>query len=167
MRDSSEFDAFFTASFGRVVAHVYMLTASRGEAEDAASEAFMRAWQRWNTVRTAASPEAWVRAVASRIAVSSWRKTINRLSAHRRAAHDQGVPAVNADRVALMQALRTLSTGQRRVIVLHYLEGLSVAEISAEMKIPDGTVKSHLSRGRNAMAALLSEPSEETVASRD
>jgi RNA polymerase sigma-70 factor (ECF subfamily) len=53
------------------------------------------------------------------------------------------------------------------VIVLHYLEGLSVAEISAEMKIPDGTVKSHLSRGRNAMAALLSEPSEETVASRD
>jgi RNA polymerase sigma-70 factor (ECF subfamily) len=166
MRDTSEFDDFYLASAGRVVGHVYALTGSRTEAEDAVAEAFMRAWQRWRTVRDADSPEAWVRRVASRIAVSSWRKTVNRLRAHRRAAVDIGVPGLSADRVALIGALQRLSANQRRAIVLHYLADLSVAEIAAEMGAPAGTVKAHLARGRKAMAGLLSDTAYGSVENR-
>jgi RNA polymerase sigma-70 factor (ECF subfamily) len=157
MRDTSEFDAFYAASAGRVVAHVYALTGSRTEAEDAAAEAFVRAWQRWNSVRQADSPEAWVRRVASRIAVSAWRKTVSRLKAHRRETPVQGVPGLSEDHVALVSALQQLTVNQRRAIVLHYLADRSVAEIAVEMNAPTGTVKAHLARGRKAMAGLLAE----------
>ncbi|MCM0673588.1 SigE family RNA polymerase sigma factor [Micromonospora phytophila] len=161
MRDAEDFDAFYAACAGRVVGHVYALTSNRGEAEDAVAEAFMRAWQRWSTVRDADSPEAWVRRVASRIAVSSWRKTINRIRAHHRAAVDQSVPALNEDHVALLQALQRLSANERRAVVLHHLNDLSVAQVAAEMQAPVGTVKTYLARGRRAMAGLLTEAHQE------
>jgi len=158
MRNTNEFDEFYLASAERVVRHLCVLTGSRTEAEDAAAEAFMRAWQRWNTVRDADNPEAWVRGVASRIAVSSWRKTVNRLRAHRRAmVEDTGIPGLSADRVALIGALQRLSANQRRAIVLYHLADLSIGEIAAEMGVPTGTIKAHLARGRKAMADLLSD----------
>ena len=157
MRDTSEFDEFYLASAERVVSHLCMVTGSRTEAEDAVAEAYMRAWQRWQTVREADSPEAWVRRVSSQIAVSSWRKTVNRLRAHRRAAVDTGIPGLSADRVAVMRALQALSANQRRAIVLYHLADLSVAEIAAEMGAPAGTIKAHLARGRKVMADLLSD----------
>ncbi|MFC8617192.1 SigE family RNA polymerase sigma factor [Micromonospora purpureochromogenes] len=161
MRDAEEFDAFYAACAGRVVGHVFALTGNRGEAEDAVAEAFMRAWQRWSAVRDADSPEAWVRRVASRIAVSSWRKTINRIRAHHRAAVDQSVPGLNEDHVALLQALQRLSANERRAVVLHHLNDLSVAQVAAEMQAPVGTVKTYLARGRRAMAGLLTEAHQE------
>jgi RNA polymerase sigma-70 factor (sigma-E family) len=161
MRDAEEFDAFYAACAGRIVGHVYALTGNRSEAEDAVAEAFMRAWQRWQSVREADSPEAWVRRVASRVAVSSWRKTFNRMRAHRRAAVDQSVPELNEDHVALLQALQRLTPNQRRAVVLHHLNDLSVAQVAVEMQAPVGTVKSYLARGRSAMAGTLTEAHQE------
>ncbi|GLZ62919.1 MULTISPECIES: sigma-70 family RNA polymerase sigma factor [Micromonospora] len=161
MRDAEEFDALYAACAGRVVGHVYALTGNRAEAEDAVAEAFMRAWQRWRTVRETDSPEAWVRRVASRIAVSSWRKAFNRVRAHRRAAVDQSVPGLNEDHVALLQALQRLSPNERRAVVLHHLNDLSVAQVAAEMRAPVGTVKTYLARGRRAMAGLLTDAHQE------
>ncbi|MET7747619.1 SigE family RNA polymerase sigma factor [Micromonospora sp. NPDC005367] len=161
MRDAEEFDALYAACAGRIVGHVYLLTGNLSEAEDAVAEAFMRAWQRWQTVREADSPEAWVRRVASRIAVSSWRKALNRMRAHHRAVVEQSVPGLSEDHVALLQALRRLSADERRAVVLYHLNDLSVAEVAAEMQRPTGTVKSYLARGRRAMAGMLTEEHQE------
>ncbi len=49
--------------------------------------------------------------------------------------------------------MRRIPADQRRVIVLHHLVDLSVAEVSREIGVPAGTVKSWLSRGRSALAA--------------
>ena len=155
MRDADEFDAFYTGSARRVLGQVYAMTGNRAEAEDAVSEAFLKAWDRWDTVRDCDSPEAWVRRVASRNAVSSWRKAVNRLRPHRRDAVDDEIEGLSPDHVALVQALRRIPADQRRVIVLHHLVDLSVAEISREIGVPDGTVKSWLSRGRSALATHL------------
>ncbi|MFC3505508.1 SigE family RNA polymerase sigma factor [Micromonospora krabiensis] len=161
MRDAEEFDALYAACSRRIVGHLYLVTGNLSEAEDAVAEAFARAWQRWNTVREADSPEAWVRRVATRIAVSSWRKTLNRMRAHQRAAVDQGVPPLNEDHVALLQALQRLDVNERVAVVLHHLNDLSVADVAAEMQRPVGTVKSYLSRGRRAMAGMLTEERRE------
>jgi RNA polymerase sigma-70 factor (ECF subfamily) len=157
MRDAGEFDAFYAGSSGRVLGQVYAMTGNRAEAEDAVAEAYARAWQRWTTVRDCDSPEAWVRRVASRIAVSSWRKTVNRLRAHHRETVDQSVEGLSPDHVALVHALRQIPADQRRVIVLHHLVGLSVAEIADEVGSPTGTVKARLARGRRAMAQFLTD----------
>lgn len=155
MRDVEEFDAFYAASSRRVLGHVYAMTGNRSEAEDAVAEAYLKAWDRWATVRACESPEAWVRRVASRHAVSSWRKAVNRLRAHHRDAPPAEVGGLSPDHVALVHALRQIPADQRRVIVLYHLVGLSVGEIAAEVAAPAGTVKAWLARGRRAMAAHL------------
>jgi RNA polymerase sigma-70 factor (ECF subfamily) len=62
------------------------------------------------------------------------------------------------------QALATLSPEHRAVLVLHELCDLSVEEIASQLRVPRGTVKSRLSRGRTALAGLLTEPAEPTDA---
>jgi RNA polymerase sigma-70 factor (ECF subfamily) len=157
MRDAGEFDAFYVGSSRRVLGQMYAMTGNRAEAEDAVAEAYLKAWDRWDTVRDCDSPEAWVRRVASRIAVSSWRKAVNRLKAHHREAIDVQVDGLSPDHVALVHALRRIPADQRRVIVLHHLVGLSVGEIAHEVGAPTGTVKARLARGRKAMAAHLTD----------
>ncbi|GIJ78682.1 RNA polymerase sigma-70 factor, ECF subfamily [Micromonospora phaseoli] len=157
MRDAEEFDAFYAASAQRVLGHLSAMIGSRADAEDAVAEAYARAWDRWSTVRECDSPEAWVRRVAYRLAVSAWRKTVNRLRAHRREIAGQQVEASGVDHVAVVSALRRIPADQRRVVVLHHLVGLSVAEIAVEVDANANTVKTWLARGRRALAAHLTD----------
>ncbi|WP_433797645.1 sigma-70 family RNA polymerase sigma factor [Actinoplanes sp. CA-252034] len=141
----------------RVLAQISMIVGSRAEAEDAVAEAYLRAWNRWPRISAYDNPEAWVRQVAYRQAVSTWRKAVNRLQAHRRDTTGRRVEALNPDHVAIVAALRKIPADQRRVIVLHHIAGLSVAEIHRETGIPAGTVTTWLSRGRRALAAHLTD----------
>ncbi|WBB80377.1 sigma-70 family RNA polymerase sigma factor [Micromonospora sp. WMMD882] len=163
MRDTAEFDAFYSASVHRLLGHLYAMTGNRAEAEDAVAEAYARAWDRWATVRECDSPEAWVRRVAYRVAVSAWRRTVNRMRAHRREATGRHVDDVSVDHVAIVAALRRISAEQRRAVVLHHLAGLSVAEIAAEVGANENTVKTRLARGRRALAAHLTGPDHHGV----
>jgi RNA polymerase sigma-70 factor (ECF subfamily) len=157
MTDELDFDGFYAAKFRRLVGQIYAMTGNLSEAEDSVQEAFARVWQRWGTVSEYGDPEAWVRTVAYRISVSSWRKAVNRLSAHRRDQTHGDVPGLNPDYLALVAALRKISVDQRQSIVLHHLVGLSVEEIAAETGAPTGTVKARLARGRKALAQHVSE----------
>ncbi|GAA2054205.1 SigE family RNA polymerase sigma factor [Catenulispora yoronensis] len=158
----ADFEAFYAASSRRLLGHVYAMTGDLAEAEDALQEAYARAWQRWGRVAAYEDPEGWVRTVAYRITISAWRRTTSRLLAHRRGARPEEVPGASPDRLALIAALRAIPADQRRVIVLHHLVGLSVAEIRAETGVPEGTVKSRLARGRRALAEHLSEYADES-----
>lgn len=55
----------------------------------------------------------------------------------------------------IQQALSTLSLSQRVVVVLYYLNDLSLQEISEILEIPVGTVKSRLHYGRQALRKKL------------
>jgi DNA-directed RNA polymerase specialized sigma24 family protein len=74
MRDPESFDDFYAGSVGRVISQLYAMTGDRTEAEDIVQEAFTRAWERWDKIARYADAEGWVRTVAWRISVSSWRK---------------------------------------------------------------------------------------------
>jgi RNA polymerase sigma-70 factor (sigma-E family) len=153
--DESSFDAFYRASRQRLFDCLYALTGDAAEAQDAVHEAYARAWQRWSRVGDYGDPEAWVRTVARRIAVSRWRRTRNRLTAHRRLGEPPALPGPGPDTVAVVAALGKIPVAQRTAIVLHHLLGLPVAEVAAETGVPEGTVKARLSRGRRALAELL------------
>ena len=156
--EKTEFDAFYAASYSRLVHQLHAMIGDREEAADCVQEAFARAWSRRSSLDTAHAPEAWVRTTAYRLAVSRWR----RVSRGRRDPDRALQPTDHAgppspDRVALVAALQQLPADQRRALVLHHLCDLSVAEVAAEVGSPTGTVKARLSRGRNALHALLSE----------
>ncbi|XTZ17678.1 SigE family RNA polymerase sigma factor [Micromonospora echinospora] len=164
MPDVDGFDEFYRGSRQRLLGFVYALTGDLAEAQDAVQEAYVRAWQRWSTVGRYDDPEAWVRVVASRIAVSRWRSLRSRARAYLRHGATEDVPAPNTDTVEVVAALRRLPEEQRTALALYYLLGMPVAEVARETNAPVGTVKARLSRGRTALAGLLAVADLEEVA---
>ncbi|MCO1596250.1 SigE family RNA polymerase sigma factor [Micromonospora sp. RHAY321] len=163
MEKDEGFEEFYRATRHRVVTVLYALGGDLHEAQDAAQEAYVRAWQRWQRIADYDDPEAWVRVVGHRLLQNRWRKIRNGITAHRR----HGPPTVagppSENTVALVAALRRLSPEQREAIVLHHLADLSVADIATQVGVPVGTVKARLARGRNALAPLLGTTLPEEV----
>jgi RNA polymerase sigma-70 factor, ECF subfamily len=160
--DPGSFDEFYAATVRRLISQLHAMTGDLAEAEDSVQEAFARAWQRWGRVSGYADPEAWVRTVALRISVSSWRKALNRTSAQRRGGAGADLPGVSADYVAIVAALRHIPADQRQAIVLYHLVGLSVEDIARQHDVPANTVKARLARGRRALQPLLSDSGPES-----
>lgn len=155
--DEAAFDAFYQASFRRLVGQIYAMCGNVAEAQDCVQEAFVRAWDKRRTLDTEQAPEAWVRTVAYRLAVSRWRRA-RKAQMDPDRAHALSPPAEpDLTRVALARALQQLPVDQRRAIVLHHLCDLSVADVALETGAPTGTVKARLARGRATLARLLAD----------
>jgi RNA polymerase sigma-70 factor, ECF subfamily len=152
-----DFTAFYDATWARTVACAYAVTGELGAAEEAAQEAYTRTWPRWSTLATYDDPAAWVRQVATRQAISRWRRGRTAVGFLAKSRPPDPAPAPDENSVALVTALRQLPEPQRRAIVLHHLGGFSVADIAAAERCPEGTVKARLSRGRAALAPLLGD----------
>lgn len=156
-RTLEDFDAFYTATAPSLVRQVHAFTGDLAEAQDCVQEAYARAWQRWAKVREYDVPAAWVRQVACHLAVSRFRRVqVGRGLLPRTTV----VPEVDPNRVALVAALKRIPEAQRLAIVLHHVADLPVDQVAAETGVPVGTVKARLSRGRAALAALLSDSDE-------
>ncbi|MET8895715.1 SigE family RNA polymerase sigma factor [Streptomyces albogriseolus] len=153
--DEDEFDAFYAAAFPRLTGQLFAFTGDLGEAQDVVQEAFVRAWDRRHRLMADEAPEAWVRTVAMRLAVSRWRRAKRWLELMRHAPPPETTPGPGPDRTALVTALRQLPESQRMAVVLHHLCDLSVQQVASETGAPVGTVKARLSRGRAALARQL------------
>lgn len=156
----ADFDDFYAATAKRTVAVVFAVTGDLGEAEDAVQEAYARAWVRWAALTAEGDPTPWVRTVALRLAVSTWRKARNRMRAHFRHGPPPDAPDLAPDRVALVAALRGLSDDQRTAVVMHHLLDLPVEEIARETGVSPAAVRTRLSRGRKALGARLRDEPE-------
>ncbi|SFR00061.1 RNA polymerase sigma-70 factor, ECF subfamily [Lentzea waywayandensis] len=136
---------------GRAV-HMYVRTLTIGDAllaEDILQETFLRAWR---TPRLAVRPEAaraWLVTVARNLFIDRVRLRNRRPQE----AGDTALPNIPAQRceisrvvdsVMLADALAKLRLGQRDVVVQTYLYGRTADEVSTELGIPVGTVKSRL-----------------------
>ncbi len=153
------FEAFYNDHYRNVLALAYGATGKWGDAEDLTQEAFAACYRRWNHVSGYDDPLAWVKRCVMNRSVSRWRKltselkTMTRLGSRAAAATE---PPLSADD-ELWAAVRNLPAPQRRVVVMHYVDDLSVDEIGRVLGIAVGTVKSQLSRARSALASQLGE----------
>lgn len=157
--NADEYDAFYAASYPRLVAQIYAMCGDLAEANDCVQEAFIRAWSRRRELDTARSPEAWVRTAAYRLAVSHWRRSRRSYDPRDRTQIPPASPDPRLDRIVLVRALKQIPAEQRRAIVLHHLCDLSVDDVAREVGVPVGTVKARLSRGRATLATLLADES--------
>ena len=161
MRDGESFDEFYHGTSRRLLHYAYALTGDLGEAQDLVQEVYVRAWQRWRRISAYDSAESWLRLVLARLATDRWRRLASLRSALARTGPLRSVDGPGEDAVVLVRALRRLPESQRRAIALHYLYDLSVDDIAAETSAATGTVKSWLSRGRAALAEVLSAEATE------
>jgi RNA polymerase sigma-70 factor, ECF subfamily len=152
---SDDFDAFYAASYSRLVGQLFVVLGDLNEAEDVVQEAFTRAAARWPRVRAYEAPEAWVRRVALNQAFTVLRRAKRQLRLLGRLGPPLEAAEMPSDVVDVLAAMRRLPATQREVLVLHYLVEFSLDEVARHLRIPGGTAKSRLARGRRALARAL------------
>ena len=161
MRTAVDLDELYDASYRRLVIQIYAICGDLAEAEDAVQDAFVTALRKKSQLARVSNPEAWLRAVALNNLRHGWRHTsvVRRYQA--RVPGPQWPVEVGPEHVAIVTALAEVSADQREAVVLHYLADLSVADIAAQLEVPEGTVKSRLSRARERLAGLLADTEDE------
>lgn len=143
-RGQAGFEQFVAARRPALLRSAYLLTGSHHDAEDLVQATLLRVVPHWS--RIAADPEPYVRRVLARESVTRWRA---RRWRERSTEHLPERPAVDqpSDRVALRDALATLSPRQRAVLVLRYYDDLTEAATAEALGISVGTVKSYAREG--------------------
>jgi RNA polymerase sigma-70 factor, ECF subfamily len=160
MKVDPGFRELYEREFATVFRTTLLVCGDRQVAEDATQEAFSRALARWRRLRHHPSPGGWVTTTALNAARRSLRRT-PKLRADEGAASEGDT----ADRVALVSAIRDLPARQQEAVALHYLLDLPVAETATAMGVDAGTVKTHLSRAREALNRALRDPDNDDVRS--
>lgn len=133
----------------------YAMLHSDADCADAVQEALLRAWQHRNELRTAEYFRTWLCRILINACNDILRKRAKLTLVPLEEASAIGMS--ERDTLALRQALEQLPPEQNACIVMHYLEGWSIAEIAAALDIPEGTVKTRLMYGRNRLSRLLGE----------
>jgi RNA polymerase sigma-70 factor (ECF subfamily) len=149
----------FEVSYRRLVVQLYGVVGNAGEAEDLVQEAFVRAYAAGPRFTRVENPEAWLRTTAVNLYRSRWRKMRNFARIRDRITGPPDLPGLE-EHLVVVEALRRLPENMRVVLTLHYLADRDVQQIAAELDIPEGTVKSRLSRARDALAAVMSGESD-------
>lgn len=154
----SDFDAFYRANYPTVTRLAYSLCGSLTVAEELAQEAFVAAHGRWRRVAGFDRPDLWVRRVVINRSISFRRKQASERRALRRVSErraDEAEPVLADEEV--WHALRSLSSRQAQVLALVYVEDRPIAEVATILELGEETVRTHLKRGRSALAAKLGE----------
>ena len=130
-----------------------------GTSEEVVQDAYVKMLGAWKRIDDPDKAAAYLRSTVLNLARSKMRR---RLVARK---HDPGPPddVASAEHTAIghenqrevVAALRRLPARQREALVLRYYGDLSEAEIAATMGVSQGAVKSHLHRGKAALARHL------------
>jgi RNA polymerase sigma-70 factor (sigma-E family) len=150
----AEFTAFVAERGQALLRVAHALTGDARSAEDLVQGALAKAYARWPRIHSDA--EAYVRKILYHDRASGWR----RVGRHREVSvaevpdrplreHDV------AERIAVREALLTLPARQRAVLVLRYLEDLSVEETAEALGCRPGTVASQSSRALAKLRELI------------
>ncbi|MBL8154565.1 MAG: sigma-70 family RNA polymerase sigma factor [Anaerolineae bacterium] len=145
----------------------YRILGERGEAEDAAQEAFLRAYLNLSRYDRERSFKTWVLSIASNYCIDRLRRrrlqwmslddepVADRLALH---SNDPEPEPATLDRErsqAIQKMLGELSPDYRAVVVLRYWYEYSYAEIADMLETTESAVKSRLFRARQALADKL------------
>ena len=162
------FGELFERHADRVYAHCFSRTGSWSMAEDLTSVVFLEAWRRREEVRFSGdSALPWLLGVANN-ATRNAQRTLRRhnlLLAKLPPAGEEADIAVDAaarvdqERLAqhLLCAMGGLKQSEREVLALCDWAGLSYSEAAVAMGVPEGTVRSRLSRARQHLRDLAGE----------
>ncbi len=161
---AAAFSRLLDPSLDREFRVAAVILGNREDAEDAVSDAALRAWQHVSQLRDPDRFGAWF----TRIVVNVCRDRLRQRRPSSPLAFDpmSGGDAFSEsiERGALIEALGTLTPEHRAVIALHYLEGLTIEQVAEHLGTPVGTVKSRPHYGLSEMRAACDAAARDTGA---
>src|SRR5213080_4174450 len=145
----------------------YKFVGKHDQAEDLTQEIFLKIFKSLDTFDRRANFQTWLISVSRNLCIDHYRsvrkerETIDRdVDANELAppSRDEGPMAVleQRDRVALLrQALAALPETLRTAVLMRDIQELSYQEIADKLRLPEGTVKSRINRGRTELARQI------------
>lgn len=137
------------------------------ESKDLVNIVFLKVYNKLSTFKAYDSFGGWLRVISNRTAIDYLRKTQNQISAIGedgiRLIPDSPTKSLETDLVnqdfydKLLSEIEKLPESARKVFKLFYIRDLSVEQIAERLKMPKGTVKSHLSRTRKRLKKQISK----------
>ncbi len=125
---------------------------NESDCEDAVSEAVLKAYMKLDSLKEEKYFKTWL----VRILINQCYKLLRQRKNLVPLEYAQGEPqGEREDYTDLYRAVAGLSQNIRIVVLLHYIEGYSVEEVGRILKIPGGTVKSRLAKGRKLLKEML------------
>jgi RNA polymerase sigma-70 factor (sigma-E family) len=167
LHHDEEFRQFVSAYLPTLLRGAYLLLRDVDLAEDAVQGTMLRVFRNWGEARSA--PEAYSRTALISICRDHWRRQNRRPREVlgedlRELAEASSFSQILEDREVLSQALDSLPTMQREVLVLRFYFDLSVTQTAEMLKLAEGTVKSATHRGLEQLRDLLDPGPEEVTA---
>jgi RNA polymerase sigma-70 factor (ECF subfamily) len=155
-----QFDTWYVDTYRPMLHLAVLLLHDEGRANDVVQDSFAEAYRRWDRLSGYDRPDLWMRRVVLNRCVSRLR----RRSAEERAvarwagrAGDRAIVDEISDDSGIWRLVQQLPRRQVQALALVYGTDLSVDDAAAVMGCSAGSVKTHLSRGRAALAARLEE----------
>ncbi|MEX2314231.1 MAG: sigma-70 family RNA polymerase sigma factor [Thermomicrobiales bacterium] len=174
--DTAAFEQLVRRYQDLAVRTAWVVTGSAGEAEDAAQEAFVKAYLALGRFRAGAPFRPWLLQIVVNEARNRRKSAGRRANLVLRAAVQRGndseaspeaATLAGERQQALLEAVNHLREEERLVVACRYFLGLSEAETAETLRCPRGTVKSRLSRAlgrlRNELSVTL-DGREQTLA---
>ena len=167
--DQSAFEQLVKLYEKRVLALTTRMCKNPADAEEAAQEAFLSAWQGLPFFRRDASFSTWLYRLASNACVDLLRREGRRQNAAGPSLNDEEArvevrdpapsPQERAEQAELREqieaGLQALTPDHRQVLILREMHQLSYDEISQILDVDVGTVKSRINRGRKQLRNFL------------
>ncbi len=164
--DRASFDALVREHYRLVYNTAYRMMSDHEAAEDATQAAFVRAYRAIERFRGTAAFSTWLYRIVTNVCLDMLRRRRDDVDSleieydeddtHKRPLPDESAePASHAQQTErqriVHEAIGRLTAEYRAVIVLYDIRGFSYDEISDILDVPLGTVKSRLSRARDAL----------------
>lgn len=125
----------------------------QADREDAVQETIRRAWEKRDQLRDERYMQTWVIRILLNVC-DTIRKRAGRMIPTEKLPQQ---PEEKSSATPLLDTLMLLEEKFRLPLQLRYVEGYDVAEVARMLRLPQGTVKSRLVRGREKLRAALKE----------
>jgi RNA polymerase sigma-70 factor (ECF subfamily) len=136
------------------------LTGNADSALDVLQEVWIKAFRGIRKLRDPGSLRSWLYSITHGVAVDRIRRNTSRERTEQVELEDfqeaEEPSFADEDAAAIHQALSQIGLRHREVLVLHFLEDLSIAEIAEVVGCSEGTVKSRMHYAKRAMKGILS-----------
>lgn len=131
--------------------HLERLLRNQGDAQDVAQETFARAFVALRRHPPDRDFGAWLRVMATRLAYNHMRDARTRRSYHERVPLGLHDAEASDRRIDVERLLEILQPHEQRLLLLRYVAGASVDEISEELGIGRSAAKMRIARARRAL----------------
>jgi RNA polymerase sigma-70 factor (ECF subfamily) len=155
--DLQAFEVVYRDHHRRVWAFASRWERDERRAEELLQDVFVQVWRALPDFRGESALSTWIHSIAVRTAMDRARHDRRREGRERAAGADRPAAAepVAAEAVDLERAIAALPDGQRRMFILHAIEGYRCREIADRMGVTTGTVQSQVFRAREKLREVL------------